>query len=773
MLAPEWIKSNPFRVLRLPSGATATEVHTAAAAMRRAAVLRAVEANAGDLPMLGAIPRTEADIRSAIGKLENPTQRLKARLFWFYSPLGFSVAPSTSDSNLNPPPPLKEAALLHDQALSSLYELTVDNSSTIPTWGETLRRWHHATHSGEHRRLSSTLENLGGFEPAALQAEIEDLQAEADLLAAEPLLMSARSALAGSDYQTVRDTLLVFDSLKDTGDWSMRAQQEIISPAISALRSACEKIHEDFSERIIRANDAAKQNVPVCKEEINRFRSEVCPRFESLIAILPADHEDLILVRQTSAKLLWEVALHCTWADQFILADELLKEALIKGQGTVATFQVERSLQKIQDQVRHERKYEGVTDEAFAALVRLQELLRTVDHNVGSTVVHKPDAAEKNYVLCMGNLHVFRTEILPALDNLSQKLPDGHVVGLEARSQTALCLDGIASGFTWADEFRIAEKLRDEALGMAQGTEAVKQIQEGLDKIRSLARREAMYEELKPISSAPSLTTINTLGFRLYGHSDYDPENKSFVATHYFVAMFLPLFPVGRYRVIQTDKGYRFLGKLPLRKFDWWHLGIGFAVITIIVIILGYSPAQRSNQASHADRSTSSAGSASDASGDQTATPIEGPISAPSVAPASDASGDRKATPIDSPTYRASSSASDNQALLASIKSQIDDGRARISDLKTELEPVVDELTDLDRRIKPLGLELKSLDEQSKAGDSIDVDDFNSKVETYNALLAQRRALYNDHVGDLQTYQELEQQDSMLVDRYNALLGVR
>jgi hypothetical protein len=772
MLAPEWIKSNPFRILRLPSGATATEVHTAAAAMRRVAVLRAVEANAGDLPMLGAIPRTEGDIRNAIGKLENPTQRLKARLFWFYSPSGFSVGPSTSDSRLNPPSPVNEAALLHDQALSSLYKLMVDNSSTIPAWDETLRRWHHATHSGEHRRLSSTLENLGGFEPAALQAEIEDLEAGANLLAAEPLLMSARGALADGDYQIVRNALLVFDSLKDTGDWSMRAQREIISPAISALRSACENIHEDFSERILRENNAAKQNSPVCKEEISRFRSEVCPRFESLIAILPVDHEDLILARQTTAKLLWEIALHCTWADQFILADELLKEALIKGQGTAATFQVERSLQEIQEQVRHERKYEGVTDEAFAALIRLQELLRGVDHNVGSTVVHEPDAAEKNYVVCMGNLHVFRTEILPALDNLSQRLPDGHAVGLEARSQTALCLAGIASDFTWADEFRIAEKLRDEALRMAQGTDSVKQIQEGLDKIRSLARREAMYEELKPISSAPSLTTVNTLGFRLYGHSDYDSENKSFVATHYFVAMFLPLFPVGRYRVIQTDKGYQFLGKLPLRRFDWWHLGIGFAAITIIVLIFGYSPA-RSNQAPPADRSASSTGSASEDSGDQTATPIESPNSAPSAAPASDASGEQAATPIDRPISRARPGDSDNQARLASIKSQIDDGRARISDLKTELEPVVDELTDLDRRIKPLGSELKSLDEQSKAGDSIDVDDFNSKVDTYNALLAQRRALYNDHVRDLQTYQELEQQDSVLVDRYNALLGVR
>jgi hypothetical protein len=106
-------------------------------------------------------------------------------------------------------------------------------------------------------------------------------------------------------------------------------------------------------------------------------------------------------------------------------------------------------------------------------------------------------------------------------------------------------------------------------------------IKEGLEKLRELARKERMYQELTPISSAPGLRTINTVGLRLYGHSDHDRETNSFAATHYFVALFLPIFPVGRYRVIQEGNGYRFLGKLPFRKFDRWHLWIARSFVPV------------------------------------------------------------------------------------------------------------------------------------------------------------------------------------------------
>ena len=91
------------------------------------------------------------------------------------------------------------------------------------------------------------------------------------------------------------------------------------------------------------------------------------------------------------------------------------------------------------------------------------------------------------------------------------------------------------------------------------------------------------FPDLKPISKAPSLTTINTVGFKIYGRSDYDEETYTYMTTQFFVALFVPLFPVVRYCVhkiprekykllgITMEKAaqnYQFLGQGALRPFE-------------------------------------------------------------------------------------------------------------------------------------------------------------------------------------------------------------
>jgi len=52
--------------------------------MRRAAKLGLLSTTEADMSLLGEIPRTEADIQTATSRLNNPLQRLRDRLFWFY-----------------------------------------------------------------------------------------------------------------------------------------------------------------------------------------------------------------------------------------------------------------------------------------------------------------------------------------------------------------------------------------------------------------------------------------------------------------------------------------------------------------------------------------------------------------------------------------------------------------------------------------------------------------------------------------------------------------
>lgn len=89
---------------------------------------------------------------------------------------------------------------------------------------------------------------------------------------------------------------------------------------------------------------------------------------------------------------------------------------------------------------------------------------------------------------------------------------------------------------------------------------------------------------LTRVTTSPSLTTLNSVGFGLRGESDFDYSTRSYEATHYFLVLFLPVIPTARYRVIRTERGYRFLGKVQLKATDWIPLLIWIIVILMIDI---------------------------------------------------------------------------------------------------------------------------------------------------------------------------------------------
>lgn len=122
--------------------------------------------------------------------------------------------------------------------------------------------------------------------------------------------------------------------------------------------------------------------------------------------------------------------------------------------------------------------------------------------------------------------------------------------------------------------------LLERALELATDTKLRYRIAENLATTRSNLNR---LEGCEPISKAPSLSTVNGIGFTLYGNSDPRPDG-SHMATYYFVFFGIPIFPIARYRVIPINGGYRFLGKRKLRTFDKWHLSLSFALIGLAIL---------------------------------------------------------------------------------------------------------------------------------------------------------------------------------------------
>jgi uncharacterized protein YuzE len=128
----------------------------------------------------------------------------------------------------------------------------------------------------------------------------------------------------------------------------------------------------------------------------------------------------------------------------------------------------------------------------------------------------------------------------------------------------------------WSETIALSE----EALELASSEDSRDTINGHLQTAR---QRKRVFAGLSPISEAPTLSSINGCGFTLYGSTDSDPGTGSHMATYYFVLVFLPIFPICRYRVISSGNSHRFLGKGSLRQFDKLHLAASLIIIAFII----------------------------------------------------------------------------------------------------------------------------------------------------------------------------------------------
>lgn len=249
--------------------------------------------------------------------------------------------------------------------------------------------------------------------------------------------------------------------------------------------------------------------------------------------------------------------------------------------------------------------------------------------------------------------------------------------------------------------------LLEASLGVVASADLKLRIVKNLQTVR---HNEKIFGNLKPISSAPSLRTVNGIGFVLYGAGDKDPESGSHVSTYYFVFFAIPVFPIRRYRVIPTEGGYRFLGRVPLRTFDRWHLFISLTLLALS--FLGIVTESNSSSGGHNSYKPSRSSSSS----------------SHSVAP----------SPRLSYESRASQSA---------LASEIEEGKRRAKIMESQIDQQDRLIEDYEDRMNSYrALEL--------------VDEYNELVPLFNSLVRRRNEAYGK-------YKILISEINAKVERYN------
>jgi hypothetical protein len=87
----------------------------------------------------------------------------------------------------------------------------------------------------------------------------------------------------------------------------------------------------------------------------------------------------------------------------------------------------------------------------------------------------------------------------------------------------------------------------------------------------------------------PILYTLNGFGARFYGKRDYDPGTRSYATNYWLTFFFIPIFPLGAYRVTDADsRTYCIHGKVPLASFlrkARWAIPASVIILVLMAVI--------------------------------------------------------------------------------------------------------------------------------------------------------------------------------------------
>lgn len=123
-------------------------------------------------------------------------------------------------------------------------------------------------------------------------------------------------------------------------------------------------------------------------------------------------------------------------------------------------------------------------------------------------------------------------------------------------------------------EFQAAQEDTESWLDLVHGRWCLRQgffapadkvLKAGKKRTKNVVLKKALDKALstpRPLThGAPSLSSINGIGTAIYGERDRWSDG-SYVTTHWFIALFVPIFPLGAYRVINNGGGsYTFFSK--------------------------------------------------------------------------------------------------------------------------------------------------------------------------------------------------------------------
>jgi hypothetical protein len=324
----EMFQDNAYRVLGQSINASQADIHEANSSMRRCHKIGVDITTSWDLPWLGPFTRTEKDLQAAIGKLTNPAQRLKERLFWFSENAGLLNAASI-ESLPSIITELERETSNHDLAIlkftyANLTDPEINNKNL---WVETINSWQNVIDLDDYWVSLLDIEIDGQFEPFATIEDVENLKRDVNRLLCSELLALANECVITNNDNICRQVFSIFRDSKLPRNTFYDFETQVLGGLEDEFNQSCEQIRNDLSSAINREDTNTPDNINACTAALNRFDNEIQPFLNRLLNLSGQNTELANRAKEEAATCLRSIAINFTWADEFIHCQKLLERA--------------------------------------------------------------------------------------------------------------------------------------------------------------------------------------------------------------------------------------------------------------------------------------------------------------------------------------------------------------------------------------------------------------------------------------------------------------
>lgn len=353
--------------------------------------------------------------------------------------------------------------------------------------------------------------------------------------------------------------------------------------------------------------------------------------------------------------------------------------------------------------------------------------------------------------ICDKAYESFRGEILPRIARLTKLVGPESEELKEARATVASCLRNISISYhnEPVNDYQAAENLLKEAQSWGGEDITAEQIKDDLEVASKHAQQERVWGNLKPVETAPSLWTFNGIGAKLYGSldDDYDEETNSYLSTLYFVILFIPIFPIARYRVVDVgDNAYRFIGKAPLRNLDKGHIAL--VLILAIIFLATVSSSNHSNYSIPANSSRYP---------EQTSNTPSVPTS---TTPSNHDLTDQSEVDALIPKEIAPPRGED-------LKEQIEAARGHLNYMQVELQQLKEKVELYESEIDLYASKIKSFEEGDESIYTMSIEDYRSTIRLHNAKVQLHNSTLNEFNLRYAEYERLLKETNAKINLYN------